>query len=137
MFFQKEDNKAIIRSFLDLQLLKEDENKFFESDMADANFDLLKTSANIIKDTFNYPVAWDDYTKLNIGLYGEQFLDCIKNVTNTSVNNDRYITLIFKKLYLSSLRFFFEIDFMYKEGEGEHERFQKIFFWNEHKKRSC
>ena len=41
MFFQKEDNKAIIRSFLDLQLLKEDENKFFESDMADANFDLL------------------------------------------------------------------------------------------------
>ena len=37
MFFQKEDNKAIIRSFLDLQLLKEDENKFFESDMADCS----------------------------------------------------------------------------------------------------
>ncbi|KPZ57315.1 hypothetical protein AN391_01902 [Pseudoalteromonas sp. P1-13-1a] len=124
MFFQKEDNKAIIRSFLDLQLLKEDENKFFESDMADANFDLLKTSANIIKNTFNYPVAWDNYTKLNIGLYGEQFLDCIKKVTNTSVNNDHICPHI-QNLYLNSLRFFFEIDFMLKEGEDEHEGFKK------------
>lgn len=126
MFFQKEDNKAIIRSFLDLQLLKEDENKFFENDIADANFDLLKTSANIIKNTFNYPVAWDNYTKLNIGLYGEQFLDCIKKVTNTSVNNDQ-ISPHIQKLYLSSLRFFFEIDFMLKEGEEEHEGFKKSF----------
>ena len=126
MFFQKEDNKAIIRSFLDLQLLKEDENKFFENDIADANFDLLKTSANIIKNTFNYPVAWDNYTKLNIGLYGEQFLDCIKKVTNTSVNND-HISPHIQKLYLSSLRFFFEIDFMLKEGEEEHEGFKKSF----------
>lgn len=124
MFFQKEDNKAIIRSFLDLQLLKEDENKFFENDIADANFDLLKTSANIIKNTFNYPVAWDNYTKLNIGLYGEQFLDCIKKVTNTSVNND-HISPHIQNLYLSSLRFFFEIDFMLKEGEDEHEEFKK------------
>lgn len=124
MFFQKEDNKAIIRSFLDLQLLKEDENKFFENDIADANFDLLKTSANIIKNTFNYPVAWDNYTKLNIGLYGEQFLDCIKKVTNTSVNND-HISPHIQNLYLSSLRFFFEIDFMLKEGEDEHEGFKK------------
>lgn len=124
MFFQKEDNKAIISSFLDLQLLKENENKFFENDIADANFDLLKTSANIIKNTFNYPVAWDNYTKLNIGLYGEQFLDCIKKVTNTSVNND-HISPHIQNLYLSSLRFFFEIDFMLKEGEDEHEGFKK------------
>ena len=124
MFYQKEDNKAIISSFLDLQLLKENENKFFESDIADANFDLLKTSANIIKNTFNYPVAWDNYTKLNIGLYGEQFLDCIKKVTNTSVNND-HISPHIQNLYLSSLRFFFEIDFMLKEGEDEHEGFKK------------
>ena len=80
MFYQKEDNKAIISSFLDLQLLKENENKFFENDIADANFDLLKTSANIIKNTFNYPVAWDNYTKLNIGLYGEQFLIALKRL---------------------------------------------------------
>lgn len=124
MFYQKEDNKAIISSFLDLQLLKENENKFFENDIADANFDLLKTSANIIKNTFNYPVAWDNYTKLNIGLYGEQFLDCIKKVTNTSVNND-HISPHIQNLYLSSLRFFFEIDFMLKEGEDEHEGFKK------------
>ena len=126
MFFQKDDNKAIIRSFLDLQLLKERENKFFESDTADANFDLLKASASIISNTFDYPVAWDNYTKLNTGLYGEHFIDCIKNVTNTSINND-HISPHIQKLYLSSLRFFFEIDFMLKEGEEEHEAFEKSF----------
>tara|TARA_R110002012_G_scaffold104794_1_gene245448 strand:- start:5 stop:1186 length:1182 start_codon:yes stop_codon:yes gene_type:complete len=126
MFFQKKDNKAIIRSFLDLKLLKEDENKFFENDIADANFDLLKTSANIINNIFTFPIAWDNYTKLNIGLYGEQFLDCIKKVTNTSFNND-HISPHIQKLYLSSLRFFFEIDFMIKEGEEEHEGFKKSF----------
>lgn len=126
MFFQKDDNKAIIRSFLDLKLLKERENKFFESDTADANFDLLKASASIISNTFDYPVAWDNYTKLNTGLYGEHFIDCIKNVTNTSINND-HISPHIQKLYLSSLRFFFEIDFMLKEGEEEHEAFEKSF----------
>lgn len=126
MFFQKKDNKAIIRSFLDLKLLKEDENKFFENDIADANFDLLKTSANIINNIFTFPIAWDNYTKLNIGLYGEQFLDCIKKVTNTSFNNG-HISPHIQKLYLSSLRFFFEIDFMIKEGEEEHEGFKKSF----------
>ncbi len=126
MFFQKKDNKAIIRSFLDLKLLKEDENKFFENDIADANFDLLKTSANIINNIFTFPIAWDNYTKLNIGLYGEQFLDCIKKVTNTSFNNDHICPHI-QNLYLSSLRFFFEIDFMLKEGEEEHEGFKKSF----------
>lgn len=87
---------------------------------------MLKASASIISNTFDYPVAWDNYTKLNTGLYGEHFIDCIKNVTNTSINND-HISPHIQKLYLSSLRFFFEIDFMLKEGEEEHEAFEKSF----------
>jgi hypothetical protein len=126
MFFEKEENRSFIKAFLDLKFLKGVENQFFEKYETETYYDLLRASSNILDNIYNYPKAWDSYTQVNIKLHGQNLIDSIRKSTNSNFNNDHIYPHI-KNLYLNCIRFFFEIDFKFKEGGEEHEAFESSF----------
>lgn len=126
MFFDKEENRSIIKAFLELDFLKGIENQFFEQDRVEAYYDLLRASSSILDNIYNYPNAWDNYTQVNIKIYGQDLLDSIRKTSNSNFNNEHIYPHI-KNLYLNCIRFFFEIDFKIKEANEEYEAFKSSF----------
>ena len=63
MFFQKEDNLAVLEHTLNKYWDNDDRLQFKSNfDIDDNNFSLFVDSLSIIREVYNHPKTWDEFT---------------------------------------------------------------------------
>ena len=115
MFFQKEDNLAVLEHTLN-KYWDNDVRLQFKSnfDIDDNNFSLFVDSLSIIREVYNHPKTWDEFTLGQTQLSTELIKICLyfNKLRAENVQNLQNPTEV---IYLCCIRLFYEVDFRRNE----------------------
>ncbi|MFK3873308.1 hypothetical protein [Pseudoalteromonas rhizosphaerae] len=115
MFFEKENNLAVLEGTLNKYWDNDDRLQFKNDfDINENNFSLFVDSLSIIKEIYNQPKTWDEFTLVHTQLSTKLIEKC-KYFNSLDSNFDIILENAIEVMYLCCIRLFYEVDFRRNE----------------------
>lgn len=115
MFFEKENNLAVLEQMLNKYWDNDDRLQFKSNfDIDDNNFSLFVDSLSIIRDVYNHPKTWDEFTLVQTQVSTE-LIEICKYFNKLDANHNLNLQSPIEIIYLCCIRLFYEIDFRRNE----------------------
>ncbi|MFP3350510.1 hypothetical protein R0K04_03720 [Pseudoalteromonas sp. SIMBA_153] len=115
MFFEKENNLAVLEHTLNKYWDNDDRLQFkINFDIDDNNFSLLVDSLSIIREVYNHPKTWDEFTLVQTQVSTE-LIEICKYFNKLDANHNLSLQSPIEIIYLCCIRLFYEIDFRRNE----------------------
>ncbi|MDQ2045554.1 hypothetical protein NRL14_17755 [Pseudoalteromonas sp. 20-92] len=115
MFFEDANNRAVLEGTLNKYWDNEDRLQFKNDfNIDDNNFSLFVDSLSIIKEIYNQPKTWDEFTLVHTQLSTKLIENC-KYFNSLDSYFDTVLENSIEVIYLCCIRLFYEVDFRRNE----------------------
>lgn len=115
MFFENANNRAVLEGTLNKYWENDNRLQFKNDfDINENNFSLFVDSLSIIKEIYNQPKTWDEFTLVHTQLSTKLIRIC-NHFNGLDSNFDMSLQVPTEDMYLCCIRLFYEVDFRRNE----------------------